>query len=338
MRVKDYKKLLELLNQLTDLESYMVNNPDEFIDVSSYPLDKFEKDYILKEDVEGIPTSYPNEEVEENQFAIRRKHRYVAMPRHRHEYIEIVYVLEGTSVHNIDGNEIKMNKGDLCIFNKNVIHDSVPLNASDTVINILLTSEFFDTNFMYLLSDNNYISNFIINSLYSKSKSQKYLTLHAAEHSTLKLMLQHLLYEYYSSNNSRAVINGYFLIIFTEISRILIEVAGISIESERHKVRKQLLKYINKNYKDVSLTSIARDFNFHPNYLSSLIKKEFGKNLKDILTDRRMAEAAILLKNTDITVENIVSEIGYSNTSHFYKLFDKMYGMTPLEYRNKTST
>jgi AraC-like DNA-binding protein len=43
--------------------------------------------------------------------------------------------------------------------------------------------------------------------------------------------------------------------------------------------------------------------------------------------------ACSLLKSTDRSIEEIVSKAGYKNKSHFYKLFQKNYGMTPSQYR-----
>ncbi|WP_420489987.1 cupin domain-containing protein [Neobacillus vireti] len=116
--------------------------------------------------------------------------------KYKHEYIEITYVLEGSFIQEIKGREIKMNKGDLCILDINVVHSSLPLRDSDVVINIILTPEFFNGIFMHLLSDDNYISNFIINSFYSKSKAQNFLIHHIKDDSVIKIILENLLFEY----------------------------------------------------------------------------------------------------------------------------------------------
>ena len=47
-----------------------------------------------------------------------------------------------------------------------------------------------------------------------------------------------------------------------------------------------------------------------------------------------MQKARTLLRNSIITVENIAYEAGYQNVEHFNRQFKKIYGMTPLEYRN----
>ncbi|WHY01693.1 AraC family transcriptional regulator [Neobacillus sp. DY30] len=343
MRLKSYKELLEIINIRTDIEEHIIQTLENIpkdkklkLPIPANKLGNNGRKIIMGKDENGIVTSYPNNEVKLNKFAIRRKTRYTPMPKHKHEYIEIVYVLQGSFIQEIKGRQIQMNKGDLCILDRNVVHSSLPLGESDVVVNIILTSEFFDGIFMYLLSDDNYISNFVINSLYSKSKSQNFLKHHVKEDSIIQKILENLLLEYYSRElRSSAAINGYFLILFTELSREITNSTGELINDEQHKVREQILKYIRDQYKDINLNEMADYFHFHPSYLSTLIKKEFGKNLKDLLLEVRMTEASKLLKNTDMTVENIVFEIGYTNYSHFYKVFKKTYGMTPNQYKTK---
>jgi AraC-like DNA-binding protein/quercetin dioxygenase-like cupin family protein len=343
MRLKGYKNLLEIINKRTDIEEYLMKNqgkvPKNTKQKPFLPENKVEdKEWkiIMDIDEEGIITSYPNEELQTNKFVIRRKTKNLPILKHKHEYIEIVYVLEGSFTQAIKGKQIEMNKGDLCILDRNVVHSSLPLGDSDVSVNIILTPEFFDGIFMHLLADDNYISNFIINSLYTKSKAQNFLIHHVKDDSVIKIILENLLLEYYSTEiKSSAAINGYLLILFTELSREITYSTGELIKDEQHKVKEKISTYIRNRYKDTNLKEMADYFHFHPSYLSSLVKKEFGKNLKDLLTDIRMSEASKLLKNTDMTIENIVFEIGYTNFSYFYKVFKKTYGMTPNEYKTK---
>ncbi|TXC90676.1 helix-turn-helix domain-containing protein [Metabacillus litoralis] len=333
MRLKSYEELFERINTRNDIEENILQTLDHIQNDNKIPLE-IPRKIIMEKDENGIVTSYPNNEVRIDKVAIRRKLKYIPIYEHKHEYIEIVYVLQGSFIQEIKGRQIQMSKGDLCIFDRNVVHSSIPLGESDVVVNIILTPEFFDGIFMYLLSDDNNISNFIINSLYSKSKSQNFLKHHVKEGTMVQKILENLLLEYYSTElRSSTAINGYFLILFTELSREISDRTGELINVEQYKVKEKILKYIRDQYKDTNLNKMANSFNFHPSYLSSLIKKEFGKNLKDLLLEVRMTEASKLLKNTDMTIENIVHEVGYTNYSHFYKVFKKTYGMTPNQYK-----
>ncbi len=335
MKINGFDELIKYLDEDTNAEKNIIR--------SNYSLSSNIGEYdngskiIINEDKEGINTSFPNEELIESKFVIKRKLRYCNISEHRHEYIEIVYVLKGEFVQSIEGQKYKMKKGDFCIFDKNTKHSSEAISKNDIIINMLLTSKFFDGVFMHLLSDDNYISNFIVNTLYSMNTTQNFIKYHVKEETTLHMILQNLLIEYFSeSTKSKAAINGYLLILFAELSRAITENNNEEFINESHKaIKEEVFNYLRENFADTNLKRMAEHFHFHPSYLSNLIKKEFGKNLKDLLMEIRMAEVCNLLENTNMTIETIINEIGYTNNSYFYKVFKKQYGCTPIDYRNR---
>ena len=93
-----------------------------------------------------------------------------------------------------------------------------------------------------------------------------------------------------------------------------------------------IIQYINSHPESVSLKEIAEHFNYHPNYISTLLHKELGKTFSEIVLEKRMDRAIILLKGTTLSIEEISPMLGYSNTSNFYKAFREYYGRTPRDY------
>jgi YesN/AraC family two-component response regulator len=81
------------------------------------------------------------------------------------------------------------------------------------------------------------------------------------------------------------------------------------------------------------LESTAKHFNFHPTYLSSIIKKLTGQRFIDILHEAKLNLASMLLITTDMPINSISNEVGYENTNFFYRIFKKHFGTTPAEYR-----
>lgn len=94
----------------------------------------------------------------------------------------------------------------------------------------------------------------------------------------------------------------------------------------------RIVQYINSHPESVTLRDIAEHFSYHPNYISSLLSKRIGKKFSEIVLEKRMDRAAILIKGTDLSVEEISSMVGYSDTSNFYKAFREYYGVSPREY------
>ncbi|HBE9444196.1 TPA: helix-turn-helix transcriptional regulator [Clostridioides difficile] len=98
----------------------------------------------------------------------------------------------------------------------------------------------------------------------------------------------------------------------------------------------EMMKYIEENYAQTTLREVAKKFHFHPNYLSTLIKKTTGKSFKDIIHEQRLKKATTLLKSTDMSIEDISIEVGYNNQTFFYKKFKETYSLTPKKYRIKS--
>lgn len=100
-------------------------------------------------------------------------------------------------------------------------------------------------------------------------------------------------------------------------------------EIQASSLSESIIQYINSHPDSVSLKDIASHFNYHPNYISTLLHKEVGKTFSEIVLEKRMDRAIFLLKGTTLSIEEISSMLGYSNTSNFYKAFREYYGTSP---------
>lgn len=101
------------------------------------------------------------------------------------------------------------------------------------------------------------------------------------------------------------------------------------------KTVKDILHYIHENYKDMnlSLENVASYVGLSKAYVSRLFKSKIGKKYIDYLTDIRMQKAMQLLSSTDMTVKDIIQQIGYCDVRSFQKKFKLLYGLTPAKYR-----
>lgn len=94
--------------------------------------------------------------------------------------------------------------------------------------------------------------------------------------------------------------------------------------------------YIQRNYhRKLTLQMISSEFFVTPAYCSSLLKEKLDKSFNEYLGEIRLEKAKQLLKETDLSADRISDEIGYSNPKYFFKVFKKLTGLTPLEYRVK---
>ena len=89
---------------------------------------------------------------------------------------------------------------------------------------------------------------------------------------------------------------------------------------------------------DLSLRTLAEAQKLSPSYLSTLFKKETGTTLTDFVTKRRIRHALELLSDTKLHVQTVARLCGIPDTNYFSKLFKKIVGISPLEYRKISIT
>ena len=67
--------------------------------------------------------------------------------------------------------------------------------------------------------------------------------------------------------------------------------------------------------------------------LSREIKRKTGKNFTQLVQEKRLAQAAFLLKSTDRNVDDIAHAVGYENMGYFHRIFKEAFGASPRNYR-----
>mgnify|MGYP005891099243 CR=1 FL=1 len=97
-----------------------------------------------------------------------------------------------------------------------------------------------------------------------------------------------------------------------------------------------MLNFIQNNYQGVTLESMAAQFHLSEPYISKYIKDKSGKTFGEHVAHIRMKRAKTLLKNGNMTVENIADVVGYPSVEHFNRTFKKCFDRTPLQYRNES--
>lgn len=97
-----------------------------------------------------------------------------------------------------------------------------------------------------------------------------------------------------------------------------------------------VINCINEDYSncDFSVSSVADKLNISPAYLSAIFRQVTGINMSTYITDIRVKKACLLLENPALKMSDICSCIGYQDAHYFAKVFKKVKGLTPSEYRN----
>ncbi len=122
------------------------------------------------------------------------------------------------------------------------------------------------------------------------------------------------------------------------MEQLVLRCAGLMYEIPRPHVDERIAKvqaYIDEHYREAfSLADIAQTFHLSPSRLSALFKEETGMTVFGWRDEKRMIRAAQLLRGTDQRIAQISEAIGISDPAYFTRLFHRLVGTTPRDYRN----
>lgn len=259
---------------------------------------------------------------------------------HTHEFIELVYILSGGGTHEINYESYPVKRGDLLFINYNQIH-SFSTNGEMTYANFLMKPEFMSNQLIY---SENIFEIFAISLLdefdSSYEKYKPIIHFSGQDRLDVETITMQMLNEFNQKQiGYKAIINGYFRILFAKMIRAIHDDGTKHVKMCLDSITPDVLNYINENYlEQISLKELAERSFYSPSYFSRIFKKYYGKNLTEYIQEKRILTAKKLLLETNLTIEQIGSEVGYSDRKQFYKIFKEYTGVTPNSYRKTNGT
>ena len=132
---------------------------------------------------------------------IRPHTRFIRFPAHSHNYVEMIYMCQGSTVHTINGDRIELKAGELLILNQNAVQEIEPAGRDDIAVNFLILPEFFDQTLRMIGAEENQLKDFIVGCLKSGEVPLCYLHYRIAD----VLPVQNLIENLVLSSDSRSV-------------------------------------------------------------------------------------------------------------------------------------
>lgn len=116
------------------------------------------------------------------------------------------------------------------------------------------------------------------------------------------------------------------------------KIESIKGDYSKKQVFYDIVDYINENiYKELKVTDIAEKFGYNSKYLSHVFNNITGTSLKQFVLQKKVAKANCMLMDTNKTICEISACLGFTDYHNFMKLYKKITGLTPTEYRNAYS-
>ena len=270
-------------------------------------------------------------------IAIRTHTRFIDFPEHSHDYIEIMYVCSGHITHIIKNREITMSAGDFLFLNQHVSHSMKKAGEDDIGINFIVLPEFFDIPLKMLKEDENtLLADFLVNIFRKNINTPRYLHFKTAGNIAIENLIENIIFSLLNETGDENINRFTMGLIFLHIIDNMDTISNDSLLNENDMMASTVLRYINTNYKSVTLKELAESMRQSSSNTCKIIKKATGYTFSDLLQRKRITQAAEYLKETNMTVAEIMNAVGYENSSHFYRLFKDIYGISPRNYRSKS--
>lgn len=136
----------------------------------------------------------------------------------------------------------------------------------------------------------------------------------------------------YSDRILTSMMSAFFIrLLRSDVKNIVVPMNSVT-SSDRNIIF--ILNHIFVNFNNITLKDLSLKYNYSERQMARILKEYTGKTFINIIQDIKLQKACELLKNPNISINKVIESIGYSNTTHFYKIFKKHYNMTPINYRN----
>ncbi|MCL2865579.1 MAG: AraC family transcriptional regulator [Lachnospiraceae bacterium] len=264
---------------------------------------------------------------------IRPHTRFVHFPKHRHNYVEVIYMCQGQTTHMIDGNPVMLREGDLIFLNQNAVQEILPAGEHDIAVNFIILPEFFNMSFSMMEEGDNILKEFLVGTLCGSEGQTPYLYFQVADILPIQNLIENMVWTiFYDLSNKRSSNQVTMGLLLLHLLNYQDKMITGNKQFDRELIG-TVLGYVEGHYKDGSLTELAGLMNCDMYWLSREIKKRIGKTFKELQQSKKMGQATYLLNNSKMSVSDIIEAIGYDNTSYFYRKFKEKYGVSPKEYR-----
>lgn len=272
--------------------------------------------------------------LDEGRLIQVRKHpRFIHFPRHRHDYVEMMYMCSGSTKHRINGKDIVIKEGEVLLLGQNTYHEIFKAGEDDIAVNFIIVPKFFDYSLRMMEQEQNPLRQFIVDSLTGNHINSGYMHFMVADVLPIQNLIENLIWTIANKQpNKRSINQATMGLLLLQLMNHM-DKLNTDLETKESRLVVQVLQYIEEHYKDDSLTDLAKQMHYDIGWLSREIKKQTGHTYTELLQKKRINQAAFLLTHTSMSVLEVGVAVGYENQSYFHKIFRAEYGETPRKYR-----
>jgi len=281
----------------------------------------FEKSDVLNSPIEAMVFDSSAE-----TFPIRR---------HWHYFMEIIYMTKGSISFLCGENSARLSEGELAIFHPKAIHSIESADGSTPVYALLK----FDINRLRLSSDYSPRLGEVFRRAEGNAKAPTILTQKQCESIGAKDIIFQCIEEIKSSEYGYgSVLDANVYILLTRIVRLWMELGYCVEHSDKHAASDSIYtitQYIDAHSgENINVCDLARQCGMSYSHFARSFKAIYRQSCKQFINYLRVNKACEYLMFTDHGLNYISQETGFSDCSHFIRVFKEIKGTTPKKYRD----
>jgi AraC family cel operon transcriptional repressor len=241
------------------------------------------------------------------------------LPKHTHDYAELVYLERGTCVHELNGKSTRVGKGDILFLQPDVTeHCYQDIDEHLSMLQILFQKD------SYSFITERYQST--VGSLFNDSSRNPLFHFDPVQQI------------WFERNYNQLLITEGLLI---EIERFLLNIIGLITESDTEETRGAAESWLDRAFKEIQepgnfrrgVQGFVEICARSAEHVDREVKKRTGHTITDVVNQARMSWASYMLVYSDAEIFDIALGCGFDSLSYFYKLFKKYFSMSPAKYR-----
>ena len=248
---------------------------------------------------------------------------------HSHDFLELVYVMHGSALHQLGTETYRVSEGDYFIVDFGTCHRYQENDAFE-IVNCLFQPEYVDEALVSQRSLASVLDRSRMGAPLEGSRAADRL-FHDAD-GKIRRLFESMEAEYEAKQA------GYQEIIRCHLIEILVHAARLATamapRSRMHPAAAAMAEYLSEHYAEaLSLDVLSARLGYTPQYLSALFHREAGMSLSAYLQRLRVEKSCRRLAATKLPVSVIAQEAGYCDLKHFNAVFRRYAGLSPREYR-----
>ncbi|MBT1703789.1 AraC family transcriptional regulator [Chryseosolibacter indicus] len=255
-----------------------------------------------------------------------RNHKFVSKP-HNHDFYLLLYIKNGGGEHTIDFKAYTIYAGSFFLMTPGQVHS---WNLKEGTEGYII---FFLPAFYKMQSQE---SNLLAFPFFHSLSANPHLIVDDDTKNVIDFIMKQMLKEFAkSAKTDLRILRNYLEIILLKLSAIYpTQEAKDLVNGNSYKIRK-LEQLIEKHYLKLKQPSqYAELMNLSASYLNSLCKQTLGKTLTDMISQRLILEAKRLFSYSDLNVNQVATQLNFSDPSYFIRFFKKHTKQTPEQFKD----